>query len=170
MKTRRLVAFVVPTDGSGFRGLNERLGAFLNEKLPDYMVPSAFVILEKFPLSLTGKIDRRALPAPVFDYRRPGLVAPRNETEKMVAHAWSAVIDCESIGVYENFFQLGGHSLLAMRVVSRLRSASGVDIPLRVFFENATVAALAEYIENARLTLTRMAVAPLVADREELVL
>ena len=164
------MAYVVPADGSGFTGLNERLSAFLKEKLPDYMVPSAFVILEKFPLSPTGKIDRRALPAPVFDYRRPGLVAPRNETEKMVAQAWSAVIDCEGIGVYENFFQLGGHSLLAMSVVSRLRSASGVDIPLRIFFDNATVAALAEYIENARLALTRTAVAPLAVDHEELIL
>jgi len=88
----------------------------------------------------------------------------------MVAQAWSAVFDCESIGVYENFFQLGGHSLLAMRVISQLRSFSGLDIPLRVIFENATVAALAVYIDSARRTLTETAGAPLVVDREELVL
>ena len=170
VKTRRLVAYVVPADGGGFTGLNERLSAFLKEKLPDYMVPSAFVILEKFPLSPTGKIDRHALPAPVLDYRRPGLVAPRNETEKMVAQAWSAVIDCESIGVYENFFQLGGHSLLAMQVISRLRSAFGLDIPLRVFFENATVAALAEYIDGAQCSGAKTSFVPLAVDHDELVL
>jgi len=170
VKTRRLVAYVVPADDSGFTSLTERLSTFLREKLPDYMVPSAFVVLEKFPLSPTGKIDRCALPAPVFDCQRLGFVAPRNEAEKMVAQAWSEVIECGNIGVHENFFQLGGHSLLAMRVVSRLRSASGVDIPLRVFFENATAAGLAEYIEDARLTSKGRPVTPLLANREELVL
>ncbi len=134
------------------------------------MVPAAFVLLEKLPLTATGKIDRLALPTPEFDNQRIDTIRPRNQTEKIVAEAWSAVIDSENIGVYDDFFQLGGHSLLAMRVVSRLRSACGLDIPLRVFFENATVAALAEYIEGAQRTVIHAGRAPLNTDREELFL
>ena len=146
------------------------LRTFLQRRLPDYMVPSAFVLLGKLPLTSTGKIDRQGLPAPAVPGERIGTILPRSATEKIVADAWSAVIDGASFGVYDDFFQLGGHSLLAMRVRSRLRSASGLDIPLRIFFENATVAAMAEYIEGVRRTGGKTANPPLVADREELVL
>jgi Phosphopantetheine attachment site/AMP-binding enzyme C-terminal domain len=156
--------------GSSTSSIEQELRAFLKNKLPDYMVPTAFVLLEKLPLTSTGKIDRHALPAPALVEERMGTIRPRDATERMVADAWSAVLDGTTIGVYDDFFQLAGHSLLAMRVVSRLRSASGLDIPLRVFFENASVAALAEYIEAARRTLTGTGDAPLVVDREELVL
>jgi surfactin family lipopeptide synthetase A len=169
-KDKQLVGYVVMEQGRSSAPIQQELRAFLKSKLPDYMVPAAFVLLEKLPLTATGKIDRLTLRAPVSDDRGADCIRPRNETEKMVAEAWSAVIGGEGIGVHEDFFQLGGHSLLAMRVVSRLRSACGLDIPLRVFFENATVAALAEYIEGVRRTGGKTAGTPLVADREELVL
>ena len=166
---KQLVAYFVAAAADQPPAPSE-LREFLRRKLPSYMVPSAFVVLEKLPLTPNGKIDQKALPAPALLEERIGTIRPRNATERMVADAWSAVIDGASIGVHDDFFQLGGHSLLAMGVVSRLRSASGLDIPLRVFFENASVAALAEYIEAARCTLTKTAGAPLVVDREELVL
>ena len=116
---RQLVAYIVPRNGS----LPQDWREFLRSKLPDYMVPGAFVLLKKLPLTSTGKIDRGALPAPTFENETIDPIHPRNATEQMVAEAWSAVIDAERIGVHEDFFDLGGHSLLAMRVISRLRSA-----------------------------------------------
>jgi hypothetical protein len=130
------------------------------------MVPAAFVVLERLPLTPNGKIDRSALPRPLPDEERSGFVEPRTETERIVADVWSIVLDLEGIGVFDDFFELGGHSLLATRVVSRLRNVTGIDIPLRVFFENATVVALSEYIVEAQLAA---ASAP-VPQREELVL
>ena len=168
VKTRQLVAYVVPVQGSGSAGLNERLRAFLKEKLPDYMVPSAVVVLKEFPLTSNGKIDRKALPEPVLDRERGGYVAPCGETEKAVAEAWSAVLCVENIGAQESFFGLGGHSLMVTRVISRLRSIFGIDIPLRVFFENPTVAAIAAYVEGARCTAGPFPAGTL--DREEFVL
>ena len=168
-KEKHLVAYVVLAEGQKMAKISEELSAFLKRKLPDYMVPSAFVVLEKLPLTANGKIDRRALPAPLLDRQRASFVAPRTETEKTVAEAWSAVLNVQGIGVHDDFFQLGGHSLLATRVVSRLRSVSGIDIPLRMFFENATVAAIAEYIDGAQLTAIEPSEAPLL-EREEIVI
>ena len=165
---QHLIAYVVPRQDRAISSRQVR--EFAAQLLPAYMVPQAILTLEKMPLTATGKIERLALPAPVSDGRGAASIRPRNATQKMVAEAWSAVLDVESIGVHEDFFQLGGHSLLAMRVVSRLRSACGLDISVRVFFENATVAALAEYIEGVRRTGGKTDGAPLVADREELVL
>ncbi len=144
-------------------------GGFLKRKLPDYMIPSAFVVLDKLPLTANGKIDRRALPRPLLDRERAGFVAPRTEAEKTVAEAWSVVLNVQGIGAHDDFFELGGHSLLATRVVSRLRSVSGIDFPLRVFFENATVAAIAEYIDGAQLTAIEPTEA-LLLKREEVVI
>jgi acyl carrier protein len=93
-------------------------------------------------------------------------VAPHSETEKVVAEAWSAVLNVQDIGVHDDFFYLGGHSLLATRVISRLRSIFGIDIPLRVLFENATIAATAAYIDGAQLTAP---LAPMF-DQEEVVI
>ena len=123
---------------------------FLRQKLPEYMVPSAFVGLEKLPLTPNGKIDQNALPAPVPSQQGEGSVEPRNETERTVADVWSVVLNLEGIGIYDDFFELGAHSLLATRVVSRLRSIFGVEIPLRVLFDNPTVVALAEFIACTR--------------------
>ena len=165
---KRLVAYLA-ADGSEVPPKPAELREFLHQRLPDYMVPSTFLVLEKLPLTATGKIDRRALPEPVLERESAGFVAPRSETEKAVAEAWSEVLNVETIGVHDDFFQLGGHSLLATRIVSRLRNLFRIDISPRVFFENATVAAIAAYIDGAQLTAIEPTVAPLI-EREEVVI
>jgi amino acid adenylation domain-containing protein len=147
---KRLVAYVVaereplPTTTD--------LRNFLKEKLPEYMVPAVFVLLEALPLMPNGKIDRRALPSP--DRSRPELdkafVAPRTPTEELLAEIWAQLLDLERVGIHDNFFDLGGHSLLATQLVSRMRETFQVEIPLRHLFEVPTVAGLAESIEAAR--------------------
>ena len=153
---KRLVAYVVPnveqverhTDhplSDKFAGdLVPRLRDHVRQALPDYMAPSAYVMLESMPLTANGKIDRHALPAP--DSARPDLadayVAPQNPYEEMLANLWSEVLGIEQIGVHDNFFELGGHSLLATQLVSRIRAVFEVDLPLRSLFEAPTVAGL----------------------------
>jgi acyl carrier protein len=109
------------------------------------MVPSAFVVLDALPLTPSGKLDRNALPAP--DGARPELdgsyEAPRNPVEEAVAKIWAEVLGVERVGARDNFFELGGHSLLATQVISRIRQAFPVDVPLRRLFEEPTVATLA---------------------------
>jgi hypothetical protein len=123
------------------------LRGYLRERLPEYMVPSAFVALERMPLTSNGKLDRRALPAP--DNLRPETevvyTAPRGAAEEVVAGIWSRVLRVERVGVRDNFFNLGGHSLLATQVVSRMRDAFQLDaerLPLRLLFEAPTVEGL----------------------------
>jgi amino acid adenylation domain-containing protein len=149
---RRLVGYVVPepaADAPGEGGLR----GFLGERLPDHMVPSAFVVLETLPLTPSGKIDRRRLPAPGA-HRGRAYAAPRTETEKLLAEIWLDVLGSgrstrlERVGIHDNFFELGGHSLLATRMVSRLRGTWGVEAPLRTLFERPTVALLAAWVEE----------------------
>jgi acyl carrier protein len=125
----------------------------LKEKLPDYMVPSAFVFLEIFPVSPAGKIDRRALPAPDQSSQeiQEAFVAPRSMAEEVVADIWAEVLGLERVGVHDDFFVLGGHSLLATQIVSRLRDDLQVAIRLRDFFESPTIAQLALTVEDALL-------------------
>jgi amino acid adenylation domain-containing protein len=142
----RVVAYMVSSPVSP-----EELRVSLKEKLPDYMVPSAFVFLKSLPLTPNGKVDRNALPAP--DETRPGLqsdyVAPRSVVEKELAGIWAGFLKVSAVGVHDNFFDLGGHSLLATQVVSRMRKEFQVEIPLRALFELPTVAQLAKKIEEA---------------------
>src|SRR6185295_10139893 len=121
----------------------------LERSLPNAMIPSAFVTLPALPLSPNGKVDRRALPEPE---RRAGagFVAPREEVERRIAAIWSQVLGIEQVGVEDSFFDLGGHSLLAMQVVSRIRDAFLLDLPVRQLFEQPTVAALARAVVKAR--------------------
>ena len=117
-------------------------------QLPEYMAPSAFVLLDAFPLSPNGKVNRRALPRPEIAHETAGdYVAPRTETEKRIAEIWSAVLHLSRIGTHDNFFSLGGHSLLATQVLSRLRQTFDIDLPLRAIFEAPTVAELAKRSE-----------------------
>ena len=147
---KRLVAYVVPahqvTPSIG------ELRRHLQQILPDYMVPSAFVLLEAFPLKSNGKLDRAALPAP--DRARPDLdeafVGPRSPQEQILADIWAQTLGVERLGVHDNFFELGGHSLLATRLMARQRDAFNVDVPLAALFESPTVAGQA--IEFARGT------------------
>jgi len=126
------------------------LRSFLLRKLPDYMVPNAFVFLEAMPLTPHGKIDRRALPAPditnlTSDSR---FVAPRTPTEEILATIWSEVLGKRRVGIHDNFFELGGHSLLAPQVISRVREAFSIELPLGHLFESPTVAGVAQAIEK----------------------
>jgi amino acid adenylation domain-containing protein len=127
------------------RNLVPELRSHLRERLPDYMVPQAFVFLDQLPLTPSGKVDRRALPAP--EQSRPAqaetYVAPATRVEEVIAGIWAAVLKLERIGTHDNFFELGGHSLLATQVISRIRQQFQVNLPLRALFEAPTVAALA---------------------------
>ncbi|HEX7240350.1 MAG TPA: amino acid adenylation domain-containing protein, partial [Longimicrobiaceae bacterium] len=144
---RRLVGYVVPREPGAVE--TAELRRWLAQRLPEHLVPGALVALEALPLTPNGKLDRRALPAP-----GPGgtgaSAAPRTPAEEVLAGIWADVLRAERVGVHDGFFELGGHSLLATRVVSRVRDAFGVELPLRAVFEAPTVAALAERVEEAR--------------------
>lgn len=144
----RLIAYLV---GAGNRepDVNE-LRDFLVARLPEYMIPTGFIILERMPLTTHGKIDRPVLAAMPLGLQVAGgeLVAPRNPTEEVLAAIWADLLAVEDIGVFDNFFALGGHSLLAARVLARVTSAFGVSLPLRVLFEAPTIAALARRLEE----------------------
>ena len=116
------------------------------------MVPAGFVLLDSFPLTSNGKVDRRALPSP--GEARPELnktfVEFRTPTEELLADIWAQVLGVERVGIYDDFFDLGGHSLLATQVVSRIRETFQVEMPLRRLFETPTVAGLAESLELSR--------------------
>ncbi|HEY0406879.1 MAG TPA: amino acid adenylation domain-containing protein, partial [Pyrinomonadaceae bacterium] len=184
----RLVAYVVPAEepAGAFRdeaesdhqqfagfdaGPTPLLRAYLKSRLPEHMLPSAFVWLEELPLTPGGKLDRRALPS--VDDARPALdetySAPRTPVEEMLANIWAAILRLERVGLKDNFFELGGHSLLGTQVVSRVREAFNVEIPLRVIFESPTIGGMAESVEAA-LRAERGSLAPPLApvarDRE----
>jgi amino acid adenylation domain-containing protein len=140
---QRLVAYLVAV-GSSAPSVTE-MRHYLKEILPEHMVPGAFIVLDKLPLSANGKIDRKALPAP--DGARPELekafIAPATPLEQMIAAIWTEVLDVKEVGIHDNFFELGGHSLIAMMLVSRVREKLQVDLPLRTIFTRPTVAELA---------------------------
>jgi amino acid adenylation domain-containing protein len=143
---QRLAAYIVGSDGSPAdpEGLREYLRALL----PEYMVPSVFVVLDKLPLSPSGKIDRKALPIlSAGDVSNSaGYVPPRTEVEKIMAEIWAEVLGVKKVSVYDNFFELGGHSLLATRLIARLRSAFQIDLPLRSIFAAPTIAGISNNI------------------------
>ena len=159
---KRLVAYVVAERES--RPAASDLRGFLRGKLPEYMVPSAFVLLDALPLMPNGKVDRRALPAPdrTWPELETRIVVPRTPTEELLAEIWVQVLGIERVGVHDNFFELGGHSLLATQVVSRIRDAFEVEMPLRRLFELPTVAGLAESIEVARRAGQNLQAPPIV--------
>ena len=125
--------------------LAQDLRSELRQRLPDYMIPSAIVVLDRFPLTSRGKLDRQALPPP--DMSRPGLdtsfAAPRSPLEATLAQIWREVLHVQQVGIHDNFFDLGGHSLLATQVVARVRDICRVELPLRSLFESPTIAELA---------------------------
>jgi acyl carrier protein len=136
--------------GTGTENNVSELRARLRERLPEYMIPSAFVFLDELPLSPSGKVDRRALPAP--DESRPALasafLAPRTEVERVVANIWRRLLGIEQVGVNDNFFDLGGHSLMLARVHAELRELYADDIPLTALFQHPTVGTMAEYLSR----------------------
>jgi acyl carrier protein len=141
---KRLVAYYVVSD-RGQEPTTSELRAFMKAKVPEYMVPSAFVGLEAFPLTPNGKVDRRSLPAPgLSDIRAENVYAePRTPAEEQLVEIWEEVLGLERVGIHDDFFELGGHSLLAVRVVTRLNRHFGVELPLRVLFEDPTIEGLA---------------------------
>ncbi|MCP4662121.1 MAG: amino acid adenylation domain-containing protein, partial [bacterium] len=143
---RRLVAYVVAQPGAAAAELRK----FLQATLPDYMVPSAFLFLDTLPLLPSGKVDRKALPAPEGGGPEEGFVPPGSPNEELLAGIWAAILGLERVSVNGNFFELGGHSLLATQVVSRMREVFGVEMPVQKLFEAPTVAALAAVIAADR--------------------
>ena len=129
--------------------------------LPEYMVPSFFVLLAELPLNANGKVDRKALPEPETSGEAAGYVAPRTPTEKTVADIWCEVLKLEQVGIEDNFFDLGGHSLLAAQVTARVRTKLEFELPLRWLFESPTVMALSERIDEARQSETGVAMPPI---------
>jgi len=144
------------------------LRKYLTARLPHYMVPAAFVLMEALPLTANGKIDRQALPLVTSDQARPagGSAAPRSATEQALAAMWTELLKVEHVGIDDDFFELGGHSLLAIQLVSRVRDTFGVDLPLRNLFEHPTVAKLAEAIDA--LAWAAMPRPGAAGDREEI--
>ncbi|HEX8422520.1 MAG TPA: amino acid adenylation domain-containing protein, partial [Pyrinomonadaceae bacterium] len=144
---KQLIGYVVMQAGAtaGAGELKERL----RERLPDYMIPNTFVVLEEMPLTPNGKVDRRALPAP--DETRGEAVdsyqAPRTPVEEMLTNIFAGVLHIARVGVEDNFFELGGHSLLATQVISRIRESLDVELPVRAIFEHPTAAGLAAQVE-----------------------
>ncbi|WNG56874.1 amino acid adenylation domain-containing protein [Archangium gephyra] len=157
---KRLVAYLVPNEGLSVDP--GTLRDFLKRSLPEYMVPSAFVSLQALPLSSSGKVDTKALPAPdISSLSTTAYAAPRGELEQRLADIWAQVLRLERVGVHDSFFELGGHSLLATQVVSRIRSTFQVELPLRALFEAPTVAALAAHLSAAHQSSATVQAPPL---------
>ncbi|WP_405163065.1 amino acid adenylation domain-containing protein [Nocardia sp. NBC_01499] len=144
---KRLIGYVVPSaSGGALDGASVR--QFVNERLPDFMVPAMVAVIEALPLTLNGKLDRKALPevdfASAMQYR-----PPRNQREQALAALFGAVLGVDRVGIDDDFFLLGGHSLLATRLIGRMRVELGVELPIRLVFESPTVAGLAERLDSA---------------------
>ncbi|MEH2285035.1 MAG: amino acid adenylation domain-containing protein [Nostoc sp.] len=147
---QRLVAYVVLKPESSDTNIGN-LRRFLKQKLPDYMIPSRFVQLSALPLTANGKVDRKALPAPVQTLNaNEKFVAPRTPIEERVAEIWSNVLGLKNIGVHDNFLALGGHSLLAFQILCRIRDIFQVELPMRHFFEAPTISEIADSIIQAQ--------------------
>ncbi|MEG3925207.1 MULTISPECIES: amino acid adenylation domain-containing protein [unclassified Microcoleus] len=141
-----------PLQAKAARKLVPQLQAYLAEKLPEYMIPSAFVVLESLPVTANGKVDRLALPAPqpIKLEWAGGYVAPQSSIEEVLVKIWAEVLGIKRVGIRDNFFELGGHSLLATQLVSRVRDAFGVELPLRRVFEAPTIGELSKIVESLK--------------------
>jgi amino acid adenylation domain-containing protein len=148
---KRLVAYV--TAAGGHAPSAQELRAHLKERLPDYMVPSAFVALDSLPLMPNGKVDRKRLPEP--EQARPEtdshLAAPRTHVQELMADIWAEVLRVERVGINDNFFERGGHSLMATQLVSRVRKTFRVELPLRALFDTPTVAGMSAAVQHLML-------------------
>ena len=145
---KRLVAYFVPKKEQV--PSNSELRCFLQEKLPNYMLPSHFVLLESLPLTPNGKVNRRTLPAP--EGLRTDLeiayAMPQNKLEQTIATVWQKALNIEKVGIYDNFFELGGHSLLIIQTYSQLREILQTDFPMIELFRYPTISSLAEYFSQ----------------------
>ncbi len=146
---KRLAAYLIAAEGEAALS-REALRSALLEKVPEYMIPADFVLLEAFPLTPNGKLDRRALPEPDGDEltQEAGYEPPRTPTEQVIADVWAALLQCERVGLRDNFFDLGGHSLLATQVISRVRDLLQARAPIAVLFENPVLGEFAQKIQQ----------------------
>jgi acyl carrier protein len=144
---KRLLGYALARPGIHVDG--RALREHLQKCLPEYMVPSAIMVLERWPLTANGKLDRKALPEPERQADAADFVAPGTATEELLADIWRDVLNVQRIGAHDNFFELGGHSLLATQVISRVQEALQVELTMRQFFATPTVAGLAAHIEAA---------------------
>ena len=160
---QRLVAYLVVESGQTITA--RELRTALSDRLPAYMIPSAFVFLDSLPLLPNGKLDRQALPAPEpgqFGVSRAGEPA-RKWIAELLAGLWSEVLARPQVGIDEDFFELGGHSLLATRLIAQVRVVFGIEVPLRALFEAPTVASLAHHLEGVMQTAPSAPAPALVA-------
>ncbi|MBE9185474.1 amino acid adenylation domain-containing protein [Microcoleus sp. LEGE 07076] len=170
---KHLVAYVIP-DGikekSEIHNLkSSELRQFLKQKLPGYMVPATYAVLESLPLTPNGKVDRRVLPQ--IDTNSEDItenhVAPRTDIEEVLCKIWAKVLGKQQVSIYDNFFELGGHSLLATQLISRIRDALQLELPVSNLFESPTVASLAKYIETMRWAAKNQTTTNNIADTRE---
>jgi amino acid adenylation domain-containing protein len=149
---RQLIAYLKCLEGSGLD--MAELRAYLKGRLPEYMIPTGFVTVEAFPLTLNGKVDRKALPAlNIMEQMALRYVAPRTATEVALCEIWSHMLGLERVGIDDDFFEVGGESLLAMRIVAKIREKFGAEVSVMAIFEAPTIAALSERIgKSANLT------------------
>jgi amino acid adenylation domain-containing protein/thioester reductase-like protein/FkbM family methyltransferase len=161
---KRLVAYVVANPNLTLA--TDELRQFVKAKLPEYMIPNAFVILESLPLTQNGKVDRRALPAPDLYSSADKYVAPRTPNEELLAQIWAQVLKVEQLSVDDSFFELGGHSLLATQLVSRIRNIFQVELPLREFFAAPTIAQLAQLIGQVQQQDSKLTAPPIIKRTE----
>ena len=145
---KQLIAYVVPQASA--IPTEQALRSFLKTKLPNYMVPAAFVMLATLPLTANGKLDQAALPPPTLaEVRKPNLTIAPTNLEASLAEIWTQLLGRKA-GIHDNFFELGGHSLLATQLISRIRDRLQVEVPLRSVFETPTIAELAQKIEGLK--------------------
>ncbi|MEM8722531.1 MAG: non-ribosomal peptide synthetase, partial [Cyanobacteria bacterium P01_G01_bin.39] len=167
-----LVAYFVADNSYETEELIEQVRSFIKERLPQYMIPSDFVQIAQIPLAPSGKVDRDSLPAPDRTSRKQDFIPPRNPTEEIVTDIWCQILKREKISIYDDFFDLGGHSLLATQVISRLREAFKIELPLRSLFETPTVAGIVEQIEQIKTVQNLQNISTnsieLTEDREEI--
>jgi amino acid adenylation domain-containing protein len=170
---KHLAAYVIP-DSINKKSETQNLKSsdlrqFLKQKLPGYMVPATYAVLESMPLTPNGKVDRRLLPQ--IDTDREDItvncVEPRNDIEEVLAKIWAKVLGKQQLSIYDNFFELGGHSLLATQLISRIRDALQVELPVSNLFEAPTVASLAKYIETVRWAAKNQTTTNRIADTRE---
>ena len=170
MGEQDLIAYIVPRPDTSIS--SRQLRDFATTILPSYMVPQAILILEKMPLTSSGKINRKALPVPedALGHGAHTYVAPGTSLDRTLAEIWIELLKLEKVGIYDDFFESGGHSLLATRLVSQIRRAFNVEIPLRAVFESPTIAAMSELIENIKWAASGSEADVPHGEREEMVL
>ena len=159
VKDNYLCVYYVSDEERSMSGLRQ----YLSEHLPDYMIPSYFVRLEKMPLTPNGKLDKKALPEPVGGVET-AYIAPRNKTEEVLVQIWEDVLGKEQIGIHDNFFELGGHSLRATVIVSRIHKELSMELPLKALFKTPTISGISDYLSQA--TESEYATIEPVAEKE----